>query len=481
MTPPRSLVSVVLLGLTLWLAPAGTLAQDASPTATPLPSPAPLRPLALEPLDLPPLEGTTWRLTNYRRGELRSVGSETAAWLTLRSGRVRGSTGCVRLAGRYGHVGLALVIRSVPAGSGACSRQASRVATSMVEALDEAARFEIVRPDGEAGVRLVIQNADGREDLRFEPDDAADLAAGDWNLQSYTVAGQTVAADPLFPAVLAFRTARSRETQRLSSGDVLGSSGCNGVVGRFQRQADVLRLVSLERTEAPCSSTVAAQEAAIMAILASPSLTLDLPLDRLILVATDSGDRLEFVASTPLEGTTWLLAAIPGSRGSEGTVTLRMDERQACRRGTLRPLGWSLRRRGRVHHPGRHQRSRRDRLHAQGRAAGVAGRPSCGGHGRARGPGPATSRCSRPAAGDLLPCWRALRGPSRGACHALMERHPRRLSVGVDPGGPWPCAGAAAERRDDGTRGGSAARWRRTSSSHSPAEMWATRAVLASN
>lgn len=75
-----------------------------------------------------------------------------------------------------------------------------------------------------------------------------------------------------------------------------------------------------------------------MAILASPSLTLDLPLDRLILVATDSGDRLEFVASTPLEGTTWLLAAIPGSRGSEGTVTLRMDEGRLAGEGPCGPL-----------------------------------------------------------------------------------------------------------------------------------------------
>jgi heat shock protein HslJ len=96
-------------------------------------------------------------------------------------------------------------------------------------------------------------------------------------------------------------------------------------VGTFRRQADVLGLAQLERTEAPCSSTLAAQEAAVMAILASGSLTLDLPLDRLILVATDTGDRLEFAASTPLEGTTWLLDAIPGSRGSEGTVTLRLD------------------------------------------------------------------------------------------------------------------------------------------------------------
>jgi hypothetical protein len=75
-----------------------------------------------------------------------------------------------------------------------------------------------------------------------------------------------------------------------------------------------------------------------MAMLASPSLTLDLPLDRLILVATDTGDRLEFVASTPLEGTTWLLDAIPGSRGSEGTVTLRLDSGTLAGEGPCGPF-----------------------------------------------------------------------------------------------------------------------------------------------
>ena len=325
MTPPRSLASVILLGLALVVASSGTLAQDPSPAATPLPSPGSPRPLALEPLGLPPLEGTTWRLTAYRRGDLRAVGPETVAWLTLRSGRIEGSTGCARLAGRYGHMGLALVIRAAPGRSVACSKEASRMATSVLEALDDAARFEITDPDGDARARLIVRSADGQDDLVFEPDDAADLATGDWNLQSYTVAGQTTAADTVSPAILAFRPTRSRETQRRSSGEVLGSTGCNGIVGTFRRQADVLRLAQLERTEAPCSSTLAAQEAAVVAILESPSLTMDLPLDRLILVSDDTGDRLELVASTPLEGTTWLLDALPGSGGSEGTVTLRLD------------------------------------------------------------------------------------------------------------------------------------------------------------
>ncbi len=273
---------------------------------------------------MPPLEGTTWRLVAHRRGEMRTVGPDIAAWMTLRGGQLRGSTSCGRLSGRYGDLGIALAVRPTAVKDGRCQKAAARVATSLTSALDDASRFEIVGAAATEDARLIIRDADGREDLRFVLDDAADLAAGDWELQGYSVAGRSMAADPLQPAVLAFRPTRDRELQRQSSGDVIGSTGCNGIVGRFRRQADVLSLPSLERTEAPCSTALVAQEAAIMAVLESPSLTVDLPLDRLVLESASSGDRLEFVSSTPLEGTTWLLSGLTGIATGADTVTLRL-------------------------------------------------------------------------------------------------------------------------------------------------------------
>ncbi len=324
MAPPRSLASVVTVGLALILAAPAAWAQDPSPSPAALPSPGILRPLALEPAGLPPLEGTTWRLVALRRGEMRSVGPEVAAWLTLRGGQLRGSTGCGRLSGRYGDLGLALAVRPVPGRSSRCPRAASLAATGLTEGLRDATRFEVVSPSGTAGAQLIVRDADGQEDLRLVPDDAAVLAAGDWELQAYRVAGVSMVADPLQPAVLAFRPTREREVRRQSSGDVIGSTGCNGIVGRFRRQADVLSFPSLESTEAPCSAALAAQESAIMTILGSPSLRVDLPADRLVLESATSGDRLEFVSSAPLEGTTWLLAGLAGEEAGADTVTLRL-------------------------------------------------------------------------------------------------------------------------------------------------------------
>jgi len=326
MASPHSLASVVL-ALALLALPWAALAQSQSPSATPgaLPAAARERPLALEPAGLPPLEGSTWRLASFRGREMRPVGPEVAAWMTLRTGQVRGSTGCARLSGRYGRVGQALAFELSDRRRGACAAQVALVASSLTDALARAASFEIVRASDEVDAQLLVRDADGIEDLRFELDDSGALSAGDWRLQSYTSAGRTVAADPAQPAVLAFRPTRSRDLQRRSSGDVIASTGCNGIVGTFRRQADVLSLAALERTDAPCSPTLATQEAAIVAVLESPSITLDLPLDGLTLVSPDTGDRLEFLSAAPLEGTTWLLAGMPGSRGSQDTVTLRLE------------------------------------------------------------------------------------------------------------------------------------------------------------
>jgi heat shock protein HslJ len=106
----------------------------------------------------------------------------------------------------------------------------------------------------------------------------------------------------------------------------VGSSGCNGFLGTYARAGDVLRFGELETSDAPCASTLAAQEGTILAVLGGSAAILDLPADRLILAAPESGDRLEYVTTTPLEGTTWRLERLAGSPGRLGVVTLRLSD-----------------------------------------------------------------------------------------------------------------------------------------------------------
>ncbi len=312
----RSCVPPVLLLLLLLLAVLSpvALAQEAAPTDA-------------APTDAAPTLSAL-PSTDDRRFEMREVRPEVAAWMTLRGGLLRGSTGCSRLLGSYGRIGQALRFKLKARQAAGCSRGASLAGHAMTRSLAQAARFEIVGPAGGTGAALVIRDADGVEDLRFEIDDASPLAAGEWRLVSYTVAGTTAAADPAQPALLTFSADSSGEVRRSSSGDVIGSSGCNGLVGRFARRADVLSFRRLEHTDAPCPAQLVAQEAAVLAILDAPSLRLDLPLDRLVIVAEGGGDSLEFVTSSPVEGTTWLLggvAGLPDARSAPSTVTLRLD------------------------------------------------------------------------------------------------------------------------------------------------------------
>jgi heat shock protein HslJ len=94
------------------------------------------------------------------------------------------------------------------------------------------------------------------------------------------------------------------------------------VVGEFHRHADVLSFGPLEVTDAPCSPSLATQEAAILAVLDASGLGLELSPDRLTLTSSDSGDQLELVSSRPLQGTTWLLQSIRRSNRAQETVTL---------------------------------------------------------------------------------------------------------------------------------------------------------------
>jgi heat shock protein HslJ len=295
-------------------------------------------PTALRPDALAPLEGTAWRLRAYDRdGTVRTAGPEVAAWLRLSGGRLRGSGGCTKLNGRYGRVGAALDITLRKVKRPRCAEQTTIVQLAMVDGLRDAASHALLSDDT-GGTALRILDAADVVRLEFEPDDLATLEGTEWRLRSYARDGVETAADELQPAVLTFEPRRSQAAQRRSEGELVGSTGCNGVVGDFFRRADVLSLGPLDRTEAPCEGAAAAQEAAMLAVLDATAIRLELPADRLILTASDTGDRLELESATPLEGTTWLLDGLPQRIPSGTSVTLRLSDGQVGGEGPCGPI-----------------------------------------------------------------------------------------------------------------------------------------------
>ena len=118
---------------------------------------------------------------------------------------------------------------------------------------------------------------------------------------------------------------------------VVGSTGCNGLVADYVQRAAVLSFAELEITDAPCTPAAQKQQAAMMSVLDATVLLIDLPPDRLALTSGESGERLEFVSSTPLEGSTWLLVRIPGKPDPEGVVTLRLFDGRLSGEGPCGP------------------------------------------------------------------------------------------------------------------------------------------------
>lgn len=322
------------LGLTLLLAAVPTAALGQSPAPDQPPAASESLPVGLQPTGHAPLEGTTWRLRDYRhRGVERSAGPEVAAWMTLRAGTFEASGGCTRLRGRYGVMGSGLNVSLRRPRRGRCAEQTTIVQMGMVDGLRRAASYEMEPAAEPSNDQLLVRDAQGQVMLRFVPDDVAALEPGEWLLEAYLVAGERVGADPAQPAVLAFVPTRRSKPRRESSGEAVGSTGCNGIVGPYFRYADVLSFGELERTGAPCLPAMAAQEAAMVAVLDSTSLRLDLPPDGLILTSEDSGDRLEFVSSWPLEGSTWQLVRLPKTRSPDNPVTLRLADGRASGEG----------------------------------------------------------------------------------------------------------------------------------------------------
>jgi len=337
-----------LLGPTLALAFAWSALPSAVAAQSPPPSAIPDRgqpaastdanavPLALAGSGLMPLEGTTWRLAGYGGG-LREPGPEVASWLTLRAGRMTGSGGCTPLRGRYARIGAAIAIQLQRPPRTTCAARSVAVQRAMLAALQRAASAEVVEEGG--AHRLVIRDADGEEMLRFEPDDLAPLEGAEWRLAAYVRDGEALPADPDQAAVLALRPERASAAQRRSSGEAIGSSGCNGFVASYARSGDVLRIDGLEATDAPCPEVLAAQESAVLGVLESDPLRLDLPADRLTLTATESGDRLEYVASVPLEDTTWQLERAARAGRPSQPVTLRLADGVISGQGPCGPYG----------------------------------------------------------------------------------------------------------------------------------------------
>ena len=314
------MLASLALAASLMAVPALALGQSDDPVVAPLPT-------AWQPDGQLPLQGTPWRLRSYRfRGVDRAPGPEVAAWVRLGPNNLEASGGCTRIRGRYGITGSGIAFMLREPKEKDCAEQTTMVQLAMFDGLRKAAGYEVVPGEEPAAAELVLRSATGVELLRFGLDDIATLDIAEWRLISYTVDGETTAAEVDQPAVLSFRPTRDNGIRRTSSGPLTGSTGCNGIVAEFYRHADVLSFSELDRTDAPCAPALAAQEAAMVSVLDATSLTISLPPDHLTLTSADNGDSLEFVSSRPLEGSTWLLATGPWFRGGANAVTLWLND-----------------------------------------------------------------------------------------------------------------------------------------------------------
>ncbi len=298
----------------------------------------PAAPLARQPDGHLPFEGTPWRLESYsHRGRVATPGPEVAAFLSFHSSFLEGSGGCSKVRGRYGTVGSALKIHLKQLPERTCAENVAIVQQAVESGLKKAASHEVVPGATAAEGKLVIRSAGGDELLRYGLDDLALLDGAEWRLRSYTVAGQTMNASTEQPAVLSFRPSTDSYYKRRQSGPLSGSTGCNGIVAEFYRHADVLSFSELERTDAPCTAELVAQEGAMTTVLDATSIRLDLPYDRLVLTSSDSGEELEFVSQAPLERSTWLMQWNDQGLRSDARVTLRLEDGKASGEGPCGP------------------------------------------------------------------------------------------------------------------------------------------------
>lgn len=310
------------LGVSMLVTPTIAAAQSDM-----VPDPATI-PLALEPHGRLPLEGTPWRLEGYVRGDRAGApGPEVAAFIEFGPRFYAGSGGCSRIEGRFGVNGAALTFQPKTFDERSCAENLTLVQQAVESGLRRAAAYRIEPGETSSEDKLVIYSVTGAEVLRYGLDDLALLDGGEWRLDAYTVGGETVRPSDEAPGLLTFRPETDAVYKRRQSGPLTGSSGCNGIVAEFYRRADVLSFSELQITDAPCGPELADQQAAIIDVLDSTAIRLDLPADRLILTSADTGERLELVSQSPLEGTTWWLQRTTADGGiGDQRVTLRLED-----------------------------------------------------------------------------------------------------------------------------------------------------------
>ncbi len=261
--------------------------------------------------------------------------------MTLGADDIKASGGCTLFGGRFANVGAAIRFQLRGVKDKDCAQQTTRVQRAMVKGLRDAASYAVVPGDEPTADQLVLLSDAGDALLRFGLDDIEALAVADWRLVSYTVDDETLPAALDQAAILSFRPERENRARRTSSGPASGSTGCNGLVTQFFRSADVLSFSPIERTDAPCSPALTAQEAAMLSVLGATSLELSLPAEGMILTSADTGASLAFVSQRPLEDSTWLIdpAALGVDPGT--TITLRLSGGTAAGEGPCGPYGAS--------------------------------------------------------------------------------------------------------------------------------------------
>lgn len=297
-------------------------------------------PHARQPYGQLPLQGTPWRLEAYQdSGRSAEPGPEVAALLTFGPRFYSGSGGCSALEGTFGVNGAAIALKPRQLKDRDCAENLAVVQQAVERGLKRAAAYEI--EPGITGMddQLVIYSVAGDEVLRYGLDDLTPLEGAQWQLVSYTQDGQRVKAAATAPGLLSFLPQKEAVLKRRQSGPISGTTGCNGIVGDFYRQSEVLSLSELELTDAPCGSELAAQEAAMIAVLDATAIRVELPADRLTLTSADTDDRLEFVSQTPLEGTTWWLSDTAAEGGTRNErITLRLEDGNASGEGPCGPF-----------------------------------------------------------------------------------------------------------------------------------------------
>ena len=296
-------------------------------------------PLARQPDGRLPLAGTPWRLRAYQDGGRSAVpGPEVAAFLSFGPRFYAGSGGCSRLEGTYGVNGSALSLRPRPSKERSCAENLTIVQLAVENGLKRAAAYAIEPDASGLDGELVIYSVTGTEVLRYGLDDLSSLDGAAWQLEAYVRDGQRNEAVETAPGRLTFRPQSDAVFKRRQSGPIVGTTGCNGIVGDFFRRSGVMSFSELELTDAPCAQDLAAQEAAMVAVLDATAIWVELPADRLILTSADTDDRLELVSQTPLEGTTWWLSRTAAEGGTrDERITLRLEDGVASGEGPCGP------------------------------------------------------------------------------------------------------------------------------------------------